>query len=199
MLLVCGASGSGKSTVAERLGLRLGLPWLQVDDLRLALQYSLAVLPVNTEALYFFERTPSVWHQPPEVLRDALIAVGGVLAPAIDIVVRNHVDTVAPCVIEGDGILPSLLALPGLRERADRGLIRTILLVEPDEAVILSNIVARARHDPGRTTAELQTEARAKWLYGQWLCTEAAQNDVPVVESRPWGTLPDRILATVFD
>ncbi len=68
--------------MAERLGLRLGIPWLQVDDLRLALQCSQVVLPENTEALYFFERTPNVWRLAPEQLRDALIAVGHVMAPA---------------------------------------------------------------------------------------------------------------------
>ena len=36
VLLLGGASGIGKSTVAMRLGQRLGLPWLQVDDFRLA-------------------------------------------------------------------------------------------------------------------------------------------------------------------
>ena len=29
-----GSPGTGKTTVARQLGLRLGLPWLQVDDLR---------------------------------------------------------------------------------------------------------------------------------------------------------------------
>ena len=116
------------------------------------------------------------------------------MTPAIDIVVRNHVDTGTPCVIEGDGILPSLLARPGLRERAERGLIRAVLLFEPDEDVILANIVARARHDLGRTMDELHAEARAKWLYGQTLRAEAAQYGVAVVESRPRTTLADRIL-----
>ena len=118
------------------------------------------------------------------------------MTPAIDIVVRNHVDTSTPWVIEGDGILPSLLARPGLRERAERGLIRAVLLFEPDEDVILANIVARARHDLGRTMDELHAEARAKWLYGQTLRAEAAQYGVAVVESRPWTTLADRILET---
>jgi len=195
VLLLGGASGSGKSTVAERLGLRLGIPWLQVDDFRLALQYSRVSLPENTEALYFLERTSEVWHLSPKRLCDALIAVSEVMAPAIDIVVRNHVDTDAPCLIEGDGILPSLLARSGVRERAKRGLVRAVFLVEPDEDTILSNFAAPARHDPGLAAGDLRTEARAKWLYGQWLRAEAAANDVPVVEPRPWVTLPDRILA----
>ena len=45
VLLIGGISGAGKTTVARQLGLHLGLPWLQVDDLRLALQRSRATLP----------------------------------------------------------------------------------------------------------------------------------------------------------
>lgn len=54
VLLIGGASGTGKSTVAHQLGLQPGIPWLQVDDLRLALERSRVTLPENTAALYFF-------------------------------------------------------------------------------------------------------------------------------------------------
>src|SRR5438067_1512167 len=121
VLLIGGQSGAGKSTVAEALGRRLGIPWLQVDDLRLALQRSRVMLPVGTEKLYFFEETPDIWRLPPERLRDALIGVGEVMSPAIEIVVGNHVAQRNPAVIEGDGILPSLLARPEVRRRATAG------------------------------------------------------------------------------
>ncbi len=112
VLLIGGPSGVGKTIAAQQVGIRLGMPWVQVDDLRLALQHSGAVLPEGTAALYFFLQTPNVWTLPPEQLRDALIAVGEGMAPAIEVVIANHVDTLAPVVIEGDGILPSLFARP---------------------------------------------------------------------------------------
>ncbi len=55
VLLIGGISGVGKSTVAKRLGLRLELPWLQVDDLRLALQWSRVTLPQRTHDFYEVE------------------------------------------------------------------------------------------------------------------------------------------------
>ncbi len=58
VLLLGGTSGVGKTSVARQIGLRLGISWLQVDDLRLVLQASDARLPKNTEALYFFLATP---------------------------------------------------------------------------------------------------------------------------------------------
>ena len=195
VLLIGGASGVGKSVVANQLGLRLGASWLHVDDLRLAFQRSRVMLPERTEALYFFEETPEIWTMPPELLRDGLIGVGQVLSPALEVIIENHVDTVAPVVIEGDAILPSLLSRPTVRDRVSDGHVQAVFLVEAEEEVVFANIVARGRGMGGRREAELRTEARAKWLYGQWLADEAHRYGLPVLEPRPWSTLFERILA----
>lgn len=77
--------------------------------------------------------------------------------------------------IEEDGILPSLFARPSVRDRAIGGQVRAVFLVEPEEDVIFANMMARARGIAEATEAEMRTEARAKWLYGQWLIDEAHQ------------------------
>jgi len=194
VLLVGGPSGSGKTMVAERVGLKAHVPWLQVDDLRLTLQFSNVTLPEGTEALYFLERTQAR-SLSPEQLRDGLIAVGAVMFPALDVVIRHHVATDKPLVIEGDGILPSLIARPTVREYVAGGQARAVFLVEPDESAILNNMLARGRGFEARTTDEQRTEARAKWLYGQWLTEEAQRYGLPVLEPRPWDTLTERTLA----
>jgi 2-phosphoglycerate kinase len=194
-LLIGGASSAGKSTVAQRIGQRVGATWVAVDDLRLALQWSRVTLPEGTEALYFFDRTPDVFRLPPERLRDALVGVAGAMSRAVEIVVDNHVHIAEPAVIEGNDILPSLLAGPVIREHADEGRVRAVFVVEPDEAVILGNILARDRRLNRQTRPHPHTQARAYWLYGQWLAAEAGRYTIPVVESRPWETLDERILA----
>lgn len=195
VLLLGGPSGAGKSLAAAAIGRRLGVSWLQVDDLRLALQFSRATLPAGNEALAFFAETPGLWTLPPERLADALVGVGEAMAPAIEIVVANHVDTDAPVVIEGDGVLPSLLDRPPVRERVAAGAVRPAFPVEPDEAVLYANMVARARGIADRTEASLRTEARAKWLFGRWLEGEARRRGTPVLAPRPWVTLVGRLLA----
>ncbi len=115
--------------------------------------------------------------------------------PALDVVIRHHVATDKPLVIEGDGILPSLIARPTVREYVAGGQARAVFLVEPDESAILNNMLARGRGFEARTTDEQRTEARAKWLYGQWLTEEAQRYGLPVLEPRPWDTLTERTLA----
>ncbi len=198
MLLIGGPSGIGKTIVAEQIGLQLGMSWLQVDDLRLALQYGYPTPPENSDALRYFLTTPGVWDQPPERLRDALIAVGEAMSPAIEIVVVNHVGTSAPVVIEGDGILPSLVTRSMVHERVGSGSVAMVFLVEPDERKLLENMLLRSRGISGRRDSELRAEARTKWLFGQWLAGEAHHHGLPVLEVRPWSSLAERLLAATM-
>ena len=141
-----------------------------------------------------FEKTPDIWSRSPEYLRDALIAVGQIMSPALEVVIENHVDTAAPIIIEGDSILPSLFARPSIRERARNGQVQAVFLVEPEEDVLIANMMTRNRGIAGRTDSELRTETHAKWLYGHWLANEARTYGLPVIEPRPWGTVLERIL-----
>lgn len=196
VLLIGGSSGVGKTVAARKLGQRLGASWLQVDDLRLALLRSRVTLPEKTYALYFFQNH-AAWNLPPEQFCEGLIAVGELMSPAIEVVIENHVDTHAPVIIEGDAILPSLVARPEVQRRMQNGQVQAVFLVEPEEDVLLSNILARGRGIDRYTVTEAQTEARAKWLYGQWLAREAQRLSLPVLESRPWETLVERIEAII--
>lgn len=95
--------------------------------------------------------------------------------------------------IEGDAILPSLVARPSIQQRMQDGQIRAVFLVEPDEKMLLANMLARGRGIEQFSEAEVRTEARAKWLYGQWLSQEAQRSSPLVLEPRPWKTLLERI------
>ena len=191
--LIGGISGTGKSIAAESIGRRLGIPWLQVDDLRLAFQRAQVVLPTAPTALYFFEQE-GVWRRSPEALRDGLIAMGEILAPAIEAVVENHVDQMDAAVIEGDGIVPSLLVRPSVRERAAGGRVRSAFLIERDEEALRRSLRARNRGSSHLAVEEQRHVARANWLYGQWLSAEARRYGLPILEPRPWDTLTERML-----
>jgi 2-phosphoglycerate kinase len=196
-LLLGGPSGVGKTSVAKQLGRRFETSWLQADDLRLALQRSRVILPERTEDLYFFEDAPEVWSMPSERLCDGLIALGHVMSPAIEVVIENHVDTRDPVMIEGDGILPSLMTRPSVRERASNGRVRAIFLVESEEAVFLAEMDVRYRAIARQNEAQLRSMAHTRWLHGQWIANEAHRYGLPVLEPRPWETLAERIVAAL--
>ncbi len=192
VLLLGGSSGTGKSTMGAQLGRSLGAPWLQVDDLRLALQRSHVTLPARTKALYFFLQE-GIWRRTPEALRDGLIAIGEVMAPAVEVVVENHVAQGDACIIEGDGILPSLLDRPAIRRATLSGQVQSVFLFERDESVLFSNMLERDREFHALPSEEQRSVVRATWLFGEWLAAEALRRKLHVIDSRPWETLASRI------
>lgn len=109
VLLIGGPSAIGKTTIAAEVARRLGVPWLMVDDLRLALQRCGLPIP-DADVVETFDRP------------GGLVALGDAIAPAIEVVIENHVDQGIPIVIEGDGILPSLFDRTSVRV-ADRILV----------------------------------------------------------------------------
>lgn len=154
-------------------------------------------MPRGNDDLYLFWDAPDVWRLPPERLRDGLIGTGAAMSPAIEIATASHIDHAGPAIFEGDGILPAVAATPLLRARVASGQVALAFLVEPDEEVLLRNMLARGRGIVTRPAAEQRTQARAAWLFGQWLTVEAGRYGLPVVEPRPWATLADRIVAAV--
>lgn len=151
-----------------------------------------ASLPA-ADPLGFFERNPNIRSLPPTRLCGALIAVGEGMAAAIEIVAANHVAIDAPVVIEGDGLLPDLFHRPQMRHLAAAAHVRGVFLIEPDEDALLATMRARDRDLAGRNPTELRTEARAQRLFGERVAAGSRWRDLPVLEPRPWATLPTRI------
>lgn len=197
VLVLFGASGTGKSTAAAEIGRRCGIPWIQVDDLRLALQYSRVTLPERTEQFYFLEETPNVWTRPPAGLRQAFINVAELMVPALRAVIHSHVVTDVPMVIEGDGVLPALAESPLLRPLVDTGAVRFCCMATPGIDELVDNMVARGRGFDASTPDQPRAHAAANQAFGHWLEEEAARLGIPVVVSRPFDTLADRILDAI--
>ena len=109
ILLIGGVSGVGKSETAAALARQLGISWLQVDDLRLALQFSGLISREQHPELFFF-LDQNDWRTSPEIYRDKLIEVGRIVTGALRIVIESHIATNVPIILEGDGILPEFAA-----------------------------------------------------------------------------------------
>jgi len=200
VLLIGGSSAVGKTVVTKALAHYFQASILLVDDIRLALQQITS--PDQQPALHTFLTDQPTPHHSPEQICTDWISVGKAISPAIQVVMAHHtvVADVGAIIIEGDGILPELAAQHDFRElKFFWGLqttreIRSIFLNEPDEDIILKNMHARGRGFNELSMNEQQKWARASWLYGQWLCREAARHKIPVVAARPYDTLFERIL-----
>jgi 2-phosphoglycerate kinase len=194
VLLIGGVSGTGKSLVSEALGKRFGVSWLQVDDVRLTLQYSGLLRAEQQPDLFYFLQHEDFHSHAPDILLEKQIAVAQVITPAISIVIDHHVATSKPIILEGDGILPGLAA----QRRSDA--VRAVFLTEADEEALYHNMMARGRRMGalGTTNKEIEEQRRNwirhTWRFNKWLEDEAKQYGLPVVQSRPWETLTERIL-----
>ncbi len=173
------------------------MPWLQVDNLRLALQYGGLIAATTQPALFAFLAGENVWHRPPPVLRDHLIAIGALLAPAIETVITHHLNTGKPLIIEGDGIAPALFARAALHDAVATRRLRGAFLTTTT-AHRRANMAARGERasTPGSGTARRAGEAMNA-LYDAWIGGGAARYGVPLVAAQPRATLPDRISDTL--
>ncbi|MGH2551314.1 MAG: hypothetical protein ACRDHN_18150, partial [Thermomicrobiales bacterium] len=194
VLLIGGASGSGKSYLAHQLGRKLGIPWIQVDDLRLALQFGGLVDPEVHSGLFSFlkRRDPHDASLEELVARHATIA--RMMAPAIEIVIDHHVTTNSPIIIEGDGIAPELLV------RRSGSKVRGFYLEPSDGAELAQNLAERERGSHARNpNHEMHEEVeqvwmRLAWAHQQWLSQEARRLGVPLLSTSPRVTLVERAL-----
>jgi len=193
VLLIGGPSGVGKSIAAASLARQLGIPWLQVDDLRLALQFSgLVSREQHPELFFFLDRAD--WRVSPEVYRDKLIAVARIISGALRIVVESHLHHDANAIIiEGDGIVPAFAAK--IASEYGEGQVRSVFIVENDDDVLLANMLKRGRGFDTNAAAERQIETRGKALFSDWIQREAERSGLPIVTSLPWETLPMRLMS----
>ncbi len=193
VLVLFGASGTGKSIAARTIAHAAGATWLQVDDLRLGLQYSRVTLPEMTDRLYFFESAPDCWTRPVDELLRAFIDVATVMAPAVRVVIDSHLVTGAPMVIEGDGVLPSLVGDPVLRHWVDSGALRFCCVAAGSRDELIENMVLRVRGDHLEDRDRVALQANANLAFNDWLAEASRSLSIPVVSSRPFETLIERI------
>jgi 2-phosphoglycerate kinase len=175
VLLVGGASGTGKTTACRQLARVLDLAVTRVDDLHLTI-----------EATH-----PGARELSPEQIVQLHVSVGRVMAPAVHAVMADHVECADPLLLEGDYLLPELLrpegAVPDHLQR-----VRGVFLHEPEQRQIEDNLYAR-EPAAGRQTVR----AQVSMLLSRWLRAECERLGVPVVSARPFTSLPDRILAVL--
>jgi 2-phosphoglycerate kinase len=183
VLLIGGASGAGKSSLAYPLARYFDVAIAEADDLFHAIEAT--TTPEQLPALHYWRTHPDAELLPPGKILDLHLDVCRTLVPAIAAVIRNHIETRMPVILEGDYILPANVLANGPRTRA-------LFLVEDDHAQIVANLRAR---EPSVVTQDKR--ARVSVLFGQWLRAECERYGLAVIAARPFETVLERALTAI--
>jgi 2-phosphoglycerate kinase len=190
VLLIGGASGTGKTSVAYRLAHHFAVGITAIDDFQVILERM--TTPEQQPVLHFWRTHPDPGTLTAEEIMRQGLEVARAMAPALEAVIADHLETKVPIVLEGDFIAPALAAGPSFDGQSNAGRVRAVFLYEPDEAQILDNFSQR------EPEAGMQAKrARVSWLQGQWLQRECARLGIPALPARPWETLFGRVLEAV--
>ena len=191
VLLIGGPSGAGKTSVSYRIAQHFGVGITEVDDFQVILEHM--TTPTEQPALHYWRTHPDASHDAAEQMVAQLIAVGQAMTPALELVITNHLESRAPIVLEGDFILPALLASSAVSgESASAKPVRALFIYEDDEEQLRQNFLQR------EPESGIQTKrAHVSWLYGRWLCEEAGRVGAIALPARPWHTLFARILTAI--
>ena len=184
VLLLGGPSGTGKTSVSYRLAQHFRIGITEVDDFQIILERM--TTPEEQPVLHYWRTHPEAVNLPPEEIVKLTIAVGQVMAPALEAVITDHLDYHTPIVLEGDFILPAVASL------FSESQVRAIFLYEESEEQLRQNFLQR---EPEHSIQEKR--ARVSWLYGQWLKQEAERVGALALPTRPWNDLFERILAAL--
>lgn len=180
VLLIGGASGMGKSSIAYALAGHYKVNVIEVDDVCQAIK-----------AVTNYETLPSLhyWQTGVDFKTIGvsgnvqwLQSVGMALIPALKRVVENHLETNIPIIIEGDFIHPHLMA--AFKDPR----VKMVCVYEDDTQQIVENYLSREGGTYQTFRAEIST------AYGQWLKDVSEPMGIQSIAPRPWTTSLERFV-----
>jgi len=189
VLLIGGASGSGKTSISHQIARHYGVgSVVEVDDFQVMLRAM--TTPEQQPAIHFWQTHPDPASLTPERLVETLIAIGEAMRPGLEAVIENHLDSKVPIVLEGDFILPALVAqAQSCRTSNNSGRVKGIFVIESDEEQLKHNYLLREPEE-----GEQLKRAQTSRLYNEWLAKQAAEVGVPTVTARPWEDVLERVV-----
>ena len=172
VLLIGGASGTGKSCLAYGLAKLYNVSVLEFDDITEAVK---AMTPKEfLPAIYsedFFGAGVGgnvQW----------LIDVSEELFPALKAVVERHIEDELPVIIEGDFVHPELVA-PLICSDVKA------VFVQENREQIAQNYISR-EGEPQDYRADISAE------YSKWIYDICSKHEITLIEAKPWETVVDR-------
>jgi len=180
ILLIGGASGTGKSTLAYEIAKFYGINVLEIDDITQALK-SLTnkdILP----NIHYWDSGINWMDIGVDGNKNWLINVSKEISTALKAIVDRHLEDNLPIIIEGDFISSELIL------SFDKEKVKSIFVIEPEKNQILQNYFNREGGELQNYRAEISVE------YGKWLKNECINLGINYIEPRPWDSLLKRAI-----
>ena len=183
VLAIAGPSGVGKSSLSYPLARKFGVPLVEADDLFQAVEA--LTTPAQQPWIHYWRTHPQSALLPAAEVLDLHLKVCRAMTPALKAVINNHMETNTPIVLDGDYILPELVA--EFRER-----VKAVFLYEETVDQLVHNFSIR---EPNNGTQRSRAEVSA--LFGRWQQSECQRLGLIALPARPWDTLAQRAAAAI--
>ncbi len=190
VLLIGGASGTGKTSISYRIARHFDVNLTEVDDFQQLLLRM--TTPEQQPILHYWWTHPNPSEITVEKMFENLVASGKVLLTGLEAVIANHLESNVPVVLEGDFILPELAAQSTFGDELNNGRVKAIFLIEPDELQLRRNFQLREPE-----YGEQVKRSHSSWLHTQWLIEETTRLGIPTVMARPWEDVFERMLTAI--
>ena len=182
ILIIGGASGSGKTSISRPLSQLYGVDLVRIDDFQCLLEAIIS--PEMVPDLHYWKIEPNWRSESVEWVVERLKSVSQAWMPGLAAVIKDHLEENIPMILEGDFILPELSTV------FSNPRIKTIFVHEPSREQILQNYLSReGTHQAHR--------ANISYAFGNWLKENCEKHNIPVVESCPWNNLMERVISKI--
>jgi len=183
VLFIGGASGIGKSRVAYELASIYGVNVMEADDVCQAIKAM--TIREYFPAIHYWETGVDWKDIGIESNVDWLISVSKEIVPALKAIAENHLESNMPVIIEGDFVDPEFAM------SFNSPKVQSLVILESDQNQIVQNLLSREGGDLQQFRADISVR------YGERLSSMCEKLGIPVIESKPWETVIDRIIANV--
>jgi len=184
VLIIGGASGSGKSELAYKTANKYGVSVLEFDDIHNAVKPFAS--PDEFPAIH--DHDGHKWMEL-GVERNVnwLKDVSREMFDTLKRIVDRHIEDNVPVIIEGDFIHPELTA------SMENKKVKVLYVQEPDIKQVIDNYLLREGGKPQAFRADISNK------HGNWIADVCRSNGGKLIESRPWDTVLDRAIEIIGD
>ena len=183
VLIIGGASGTGKSSIAYQLGEHYCVNVIEIDDIH---QVMKKITSIEKFPAIHYWKTGVNWK---EIGIDGnlnwLRNVSMEIFIGVKAIIDRHVIDNVPIIIEGDFIIPQI-TLSFINTD-----IKTLFIIESDKEQLLKNFQNREGGELQNYRADISVK------YNEWLIKSCKELGIKYFDSRPWNTLLDRIISKI--